>query len=160
MARHERSNVGDLLRGLGDLIERLSALEDLSPKASTATPSASAKHGFKAVYGLSVRMGGDRRPLVERFGTVGREPEPAAQELREPLVDVFDEGDHVQLTAELPGVEAADVRYSVVGRELSLEAVHGDRRYVKNVTLPASVREKEGTSSYRNGIFELKLPKA
>jgi HSP20 family molecular chaperone IbpA len=64
------------------------------------------------------------------------------EETREPMVDVFDEGDHLLLVAELPGVEAKDIHYEIEDDVLSLSAVRGERKYRKEVLLPAPVRVK------------------
>jgi HSP20 family protein len=117
---------------------------------------------MKAVYGFSVRVGGGGKPLIENFGNVksDRDGSPVVEEAREPMVDVFDESDHLLIVAELPGVAEKEIHFEVKGDVLHLTANHGDRKYQKEMLLPAPVLEKGATSSYRHGVFELKLPKA
>ena len=76
------------------------------------------------------------------------------------MVDVFDEPDHLLLVAELPGIDAGDIHFEVKDDVLILGASHGERKYHKEVLLPSPVDAKAATSSYRNGVFEVKLPKA
>jgi len=76
------------------------------------------------------------------------------------MVDVFDETDHLLVVAELPGVAEKDIHFEVKGDVLHISAAHGDRKYQKEVLLPAAVNEKGATSSYRHGVFELKLTKS
>ncbi|HVE82623.1 MAG TPA: archaeal heat shock protein Hsp20 [Myxococcales bacterium] len=119
------------------------------------------RKGVKAVYGFSVRVGNGGPPRIEKFGNVqdsGRGP--VVEEAREPMVDVFDEDQHLLVVAELPGVDAADIRFEVKEDVLNLDASRGDRKYRKEVLLPAAVKAEEATSSYRNGVFEIRLPKA
>jgi len=136
--------VGEILRGLGAFLEEL----ETAPTRPT-----------RAVYGFTVRTGAGQ-PLVERSGTVGSRQAGTNRDVRTPMVDVFDEGDHFRLVAELPGVGADDIRFEVCGDVVRLEAVHGERHYIKEVTLGATARTSGSTWAYRNGVFELKLPRA
>ena len=98
---------------------------------------------------------------VERFGNVrpGRKGGPSeVSDVREPLVDLFEEGDHVQVVAELPGVEERDVRYEVTEGRLVLQAERGARRYRKELPLPKGVDAGRAQAAFRNGVFELRLP--
>ena len=70
----------------------------------------------KGVYGFSVKVGlgdkGDKEVKVEPFGNVRRDDktgETVVQEIREPVVDVFEEKDHTLVVAEMPGVSTKDV---------------------------------------------------
>jgi HSP20 family protein len=118
--------------------------------------------GVKAIYGFSLRMGGTGgEPVVQRFGNVKADEERGAtvDEQREPMVDVFDESDHVQVVAELPGVDEADIRFELRHDVLELSAHGGERRYHKEILLSSAVSLEGSRASYNNGIFELTLPK-
>jgi HSP20 family protein len=116
---------------------------------------------MKAVYGFSVRVGGGGKPVIEKFGNVKEASQgPVVESVREPMVDQFDEGEHLLVVAELPGVDANDIHFEVKEDILTLSATRGDRKYRKEVLLSAPVQAQGASSSYRNGIFELKLPKA
>jgi HSP20 family protein len=157
--------LGGVVRSLGGFIDLLSNLSNLAEENggtfSRTGEIGDDKQGVKAVYGFSVKMGAGGKPFVEQFGNVKDDGRGAVvEEAREPLVDVFDESDHVLVLAELPGVDAEDVHYEIEGDVLSLNAARGDRKYQKEVVLPAAVLAKGATSSHRNGMFELKLLKA
>ena len=154
--------LGSMFRGLGGFLDLLS---DIAQKGegelNRSGEVGDDKKGVKAVYGFSVRVGGGGKPLVETFGNVkDNDGRPVVEETREPMVDVFDEGDHLILIAELPGVEVNDIRFEIKDDVLSLSATRGDRKYRKEVLLPTAVLTKGAAPSYRNGVFELKLPKA
>jgi HSP20 family protein len=157
------AGLGGMFKSLGGFLELLS---DLAEKGDTEfTKSGEVgddKKGLKAVYGFSVRVGGGGKPRIENFGNVksDRDGSPVVEEAREPMVDVFDESDHVLVVAELPGVAEKEISFEVKGDVLHLSAAHGDRKYQKELLLPSAVLEKGATSSYRHGVFELKLPKA
>jgi HSP20 family protein len=153
------ASVGEVFRHLGLLVERLANMAEEAESFESAETAAD--RPVQAVCGFSVRVARDGKPRLERFGNVRAAASgPVIDESREPIVDVFDEGDHLRVVAELPGVERDDVRVELRELDLELQAAHGDRRYTKKLRLPAAVRAQEATSSYRNGIFELKVPKA
>lgn len=114
----------------------------------------------KGIFGFSIKTLGEDQVKVEPFGNI-RETQtgPVVEEVREPIVDVFDEKDHIRVLAEMPGVEEADIKHEVKGDILILSAENG-RKYHKEVLLPASVKEEEAKVSYKNGILELRLTKA
>ena len=80
-------------------------------------------------------------------------------EVREPIVDVFDEGDYLMVIAELPGVEEADIHLEIKGDILSLKAEGKDRKYSKEVLLPSEVEAGSLETQYKSGIMEIKLAK-
>lgn len=158
--RPRGEGLGDLLGGLGDflnLIERLAEQGegDLSRQREFVSPS-----GMRGVYGFSVRLGMGNAPTVERFGNVRVTSEgPVVSEIREPLVDVFDEGDEVVVVAEVPGVQESDINLELAGDVLALSASGPKRKYEKEVLLPAAVDPATREQSYQNGYLELRFKK-
>lgn len=161
MQKNDPSGVNNILRGLGEFLELLSGLAEQGNELTRSAEVVDERKNVKAVYGFSVRMGGDRQPRVERFGTVRPKHRGVViEDALEPMLDVFDEGDYVRLVVELPGVDPERITFQLRGDVLSIEAAGRDRRYSKRVTIPAPpVRMEQATSCYRNGIFELKLPR-
>ena len=168
---------GSLFKGLGDFLEVLSdkmeAFEklDSSHAAPGGAPRGRATRtgqfrvkgmGDQAqgVYGLSFRTLADGVPHVERFGNIRRTEEgPVVADVREPLVDVFDEPDEIVLVVEMPGANEEDISVEVHGDVLVL-ATTGERKYSREVLLPSPVDAADMQKTYRNGILELKLKKA
>ena len=81
------------------------------------------------------------------------------QEIREPMVDVFDEPDHLLIVAEVPGIMQEDVQLELHEDILIFAAEKGDKKYRKEVLLPASFSSDKMSFSCRNGILEIKLIK-
>jgi HSP20 family protein len=149
-----------LFHGIGGFIKLLSNLTE-EGAVNRSGVIEDEKRGARAVYGFSVRLGAAGVPHVEPFGNVKVGAEgPMVDESREPLLDLFDEDDHFLILAEMPGVEAGDIHFEIRGDVLDLSAARGDRKYDKEILLPGAVDAQRSTSSYRNGIFEIKLPKA
>ena len=92
-----------------------------------------------------------------------------------PKVDVFEEEDHIVMTAELPGVEKDNIAIDVNGRVLTLK---GERTYENEVkedkytlreraygtfqrsfTLPAETDSEKIKAAYKDGVLKLNIPK-
>jgi len=116
---------------------------------------------MKGVYGFTIRTmvgpSGERRPIVQPFGNIKRTPKgPVVEETREPIIDIFEEGDIVQIVAELPGVTEQEIHYEIHGDVITL-STSGKRKYYKEILLKSPVEEGSAQASYKNGMFELKL---
>ena len=150
-----------LLQGVGSLIDLLSSMEEKGKEEVKREKEFTSPSGHvRAVYGLSVKTGLGGRPTVESFGNVKRTARgPVVEEERQPLVDIFDEEDHVLVIAELPGVEENQISTTVEGDILTLSAANGERKYYKEVVLPAKVDASDLKSKYKNGVLEIRMSK-
>lgn len=153
--------LGGIFKGVGSLIDLATNLSEKAPDGFVKEGQIGDDKGVKAVYGFSVKMGSGGRPTVQQFGNIKEKPQgPVVDEVREPMVDTFDEGDHILVVAEMPGVNEPDVKYEVKGDILTLSGETGDRKYYKELLLPASIDEEKVSHSSNNGILEIKLWKA
>jgi len=100
---------------------------------------------------------GTRSRQVRTTGNVWPARKQPAAEVREPLVDVFDEGDVLLVIVELPGVDEKDIRITVDDDLLRIATRTRGRRYVTELYLPHPVGTVEST--YKNGVLEIKLRK-
>jgi HSP20 family protein len=154
---------GGLFKGLGDFIDLLGDMIETGEEEVTRTGEFRVKglgDKGRGVYGFSVRTGIGGIPRVERFGNIRTTEEgPVVAEVREPLVDVFDEEQEIVVVAELPGVAEDEVRIEIQDDILSLETT-GERKYAKEILLPEPVDAATLQKAYKNGILELRLKKA
>jgi len=79
---------------------------------------------------------------------------------REPIVDIFEEKDHVMVVTELPHVNEKDINIKVEKNALTISADNAPKKYVKKVMLPTPVRKDTVKSTYRNNVLEVRLEKA
>lgn len=112
------------------------------------------------VYGYSVKIGSDGKPVVRKFGNIDAFPNVlggglAVKEEREPLVDVIKGPDELRVVAEVPGVNKEDLRLMSDEGLLTIESVTGQPRYHKTVELPDTVDPSTAKSVYKNGILEV-----
>jgi HSP20 family protein len=117
------------------------------------------------VYGYSVKIGPDGKPIVREFGNIkpglgGEKGSPLSlQDRREPLVDVIDEEDQIRVLAELPGVDKKDINLYADEHTLTIKVETPERRYYKELALPDEIDSSSSKSTYRNGILETVLKK-
>ncbi len=121
------------------------------------------------VYGYSMTVGPDGKPVIREFGNVKPSMRPSAfgppkpglkvVEEREPLVDTIVEPDAIRVVAELPGVEKADIELNGAERSLTISVDTEKRKYYKEVDLPEDVDPDSAKASYNNGVLEVRLAK-
>jgi HSP20 family molecular chaperone IbpA len=152
---------GGLFQGIGNLIDLVSRLEEEGREEVQREREFTSPSGkVKAVYGLSVRTSLGGKSTVESFGNVRKTAKgPVIEEERQPLVDIFDEEDHVLVIVELPGVEEEQISTKVDGDILTLSAANGERKYYKEVVLPPDVDINSLKSKYKNGVLEIRIGK-
>src|SRR3990172_2216288 len=93
---HIELGFGELFKGLGNFIDLLGQMAEEGKSEVSRTQEVRGPSGLRGVYGFSVKMGLGGTPTVERFGNIRATPRgPEVSEVREPLTDVFDEGDHI-----------------------------------------------------------------
>jgi HSP20 family protein len=136
-----------------DLVDKTDGPAEVSRNGSFGIPDT-----LRAAYGVSVRVGPARCPTFRRPPSIRREPRPSsAEDFREPNTDVFDEGDHYVVVAELQGVNESAVQWEVHGEVLVIRADCGDRHYSKQIVLPSAVKPDNVGFKFVNGIAELQL---
>ena len=154
--------LGGLFKGIGGLFDLVSKMSEEGKEEYTRTGEITGLGDkVKGIYGFSVRMGIGGQPTVEQFGNIKKTDKGSVEvaEVREPIVDVFDEGDYLMVIAELPGVEESDIHLEIKGDILSLKAEGKDRKYSKEVLLPSAVEAESMKTQYKSGIMEIKLTK-
>jgi HSP20 family protein len=88
-----------------------------------------------------------------------------AADLTRPIpVSVHEDKDALQVTAELPGVNRADINIELLDDTVSLSATRkqGEQTvaFERRFSLPYAVQAEQVTAAYDNGILRLTLPKA
>src|SRR3990172_6079938 len=166
--KSEPSGSGGFVAALGTLIDQLGKLAEQAEQAGgvgtkTGEVSMGSDKRLKGVYGFSVKSGlGEKGVKVEPFGNIRRDAERGrveVHEIREPMVDVFDERDHTMIVAELPGIMQEDVQLELNDDIMILVAERGKKKYRKEVLLPASFSSDKMSFTCRNGILEIRLIK-
>ncbi len=121
------------------------------------------------VYGYSMSVGPDGKPVIQEFGNVKQSKRPGAfgieqpalepMDSREPLVDVINEPQQVRVVTELPGVEKSDIKTTITEDTITIKVDSASHKYYKEVQLPAGVDPDSSKASYNNGVLEIILRK-
>jgi len=119
------------------------------------------------VYGYSMTVGPDGKPVIREFGNVKpslkqtpfgpAKPRLEVKEEREPLVDTVVDQNTVKVVAELPGVERSEINLEGTESSLTISVNNPDRKYYKELELPAEVDPNSSKASYKNGVLEVVL---
>lgn len=150
---------GSILEGLGKLIETVSEVAEKGQAVSRrGTFSIPGRREARGVYGFTVRTLAGSKPVIRRFGNFKETPEgPVLDETREPMVDVFEEGERLRVVAELAGCDEKDIRTEIQAGKLVISADTAGRKYRGEAALPCPVDEASLRTSYRNGVLEIEL---
>ena len=155
--------LGGIFKGIGSLLELAAELAEKAPTevSREGQVGPTGEKGFNAVYGFSVRVGSGGKPTVQHFGNVREAAKgPVVDDVREPMVDTFDEGEFIRVIAEMPGVDGTDIKYEIKEDVLIISGEKGDKKYYKELLLPSAVDAQQISHSSNNGILEMKLWKA
>jgi HSP20 family protein len=156
-------SIGGMLNGLTGLVEKLGELEEKGKVLSRTGEILGSDKEVKGIYGFTIKVGlGEDKIRVEPFGNIRKDEksgEAVVQEMREPVVDLFEEEDYALLVAEMPGVSAEDVKLEVKDDLLTIHAEKKDKKYHKEILLPGSYSREKMLVSCNNGIVEIKCGK-
>lgn len=79
------------------------------------------------------------------------------ENVREPLVDVFEGEKETKVLVDLPGVEKKDIKLTADAGKLEVRVDSAERRYHKLIPLK---HDAGGiTSSYKNGVLDIRVKK-
>jgi len=78
----------------------------------------------------------------------------------EPLIDVLEEENEIIVVAELAGFRKENLRIHVRNQQLILSADDLDHKYHKTLNLPGRVIPSNIKTTYKNGVFEVRLKRA
>ena len=154
--------IGGLFKGIEKLVDLAADLKEAGGeiKKEGEIDLSHLKEGMKGVFGFSIKTAVGGKPIVEPFGNIKKTPKgPTVEEEREPITDLFDEKEEIRIYAEMPGVKQEDIKLELKEDILDISVQSGDRKYHKEVLLPAKVRAETLESSYKNGILEIKIKK-
>lgn len=115
------------------------------------------------VYGYSVKIGEDGKPIIRKFGNVDifshsvTDSSHDTQQKREPLIDIINGKEEIKIVAELPGVAKENIKLYANETNLTIESSNSveERRYYKKIEFPEFVEPSSGRSHYKNGILEI-----
>jgi HSP20 family protein len=123
------------------------------------------------------RFFGHGRPSLKRWGDFSAlDNFFEAQGVRMPSLDVVDRDNEVLVRAEIPGIEKKDINVTLTDNVLTIKGESkkeekeekGDyyrheissSSFARSVTVPTSVDVAKAAANLKDGVLEIKLPKA
>lgn len=156
---------GGILKGISDLVERVGELAKEGEEfcQSGEILGGKDKKNLRGVYGFSISTGLNKEKVhIEPFGNLRKDKSTGysvVQEIREPLVDIFEEESHILILAEMPGVSAEEVQFELQEDVLIFWAERGERKYRKEILLPCVVEKEKISITANNGVVEIRCSK-
>jgi HSP20 family protein len=153
--------LGGLFKGIENLVDLAGKLKEEGEIRKEGTIDLEhLKKGMKGVYGFTIKTAVGGGPKVETFGNIKKTPEgPKVDEEREPITDIFDEKDELVVIAEMPGVAENEISIELKEDMLEISATGKNRKYHKELLLPAKAVKENLISAYNNGILEIRIKK-
>jgi HSP20 family protein len=81
------------------------------------------------------------------------------EQFREPLLDVFDEADEINIILDVAGFKEEEIHWEIERDVLKISAKTLGREWEETITLPEEVDEGNIQTKYQNAILEIKLNK-
>jgi len=168
--KSESSGTG-LFAGVSNLIEQLGKLaEEAEQAGGTVSKTGEFNLGSgqqtKGVYGFTVKSAlgdkGNKEIKVEPFGNIRKDDKGklvAVQEIREPVIDMFDEPGRLLIIAEVPGIEEKDIQVEIHDDILIIATENCEPNFRKELLLSASFPPEKLSYRCRNGVLEIELTK-
>jgi HSP20 family protein len=155
--------LGGIFKGLGDIVNKLSDLSEKGQEFQKTGEIKGLNKNFNGLFGISIKVGGLGVDTikVEPFGNIRKDKkgEVVVDEMREPLVDIFEEEGHTLVVAEMPGVEEKDILVNLKDDILQISTETHKKKYHKEILLKESFTKDKMVCSYKNGVLEIKLVK-
>ena len=161
--------IGGLFDGVSNLIAKFGELAEKgeSLRAAVGEGETSSGKKFTTSYGVNVRFGGGRDGAgkdgeysvhpVQKASKPESKPATSVPRVREPNVELYDEGDHVQIIAEMPGVSSEDVHLAFMEKSLWIQGVSKVAEFKKELTLPREFGPEQVSITANNGVVEIRL---
>src|SRR5262245_48522419 len=154
--------LGGLFSTLGNAVDLLGRLAETGARHAQHGDDVTVENfgnDAQGVYGFGIRTGrgGAGADNAGPFRNVPAEG-VVADDVHEPLVDVFDEGAEIVVTAELPGAREDEISIDQRDAVLAITS-QGERRYAKEVLLPSAIDGSSVKKKYNNGVLEIRARK-
>ena len=159
--------LGGIFEGVSNLINKFGELAEKGESLRTAVNQSETSTGkqFTSSYGVNVQfgLGKDKKndlnvsPMAKPFQSAPASPPPSVPRIREPHVEIFDEGDHVLVIAEMPGVSSEDVNLAFLDRNLHIHGVSKVAEFKKELPLPGDFGPEQVSITANNGVVEIRL---
>lgn len=130
---------------------------------------------WEPMHGLERMRERMNRVFDEAFASFPFWGEAGRRGFWEPDIDVYEDGDNIVVTADVPGVDPNDMEVTVTDQSVVLKGeikranevqergfYRSERRYgsfYRTIALPAAVKSEAAEADYQNGVLKITAPK-
>jgi len=149
--------------------ENLKDIEDKVPKdlirEYVTEDGAKVREIGPLVYGSTITIGPDGKPIVREFGNVkprmraGGFSRARILSERQPLSEVSTTDKEVKVAIELPGVSKEQIKINANENQVDIRTEDPKRRYHEVIDLPVEVDIESVKSTFINGLLEITFNK-
>jgi HSP20 family protein len=167
--KHRKKRRDPWFSDIFDEFDRIEHMMDEMMRQAFRSPTAKrrkARTGGPYVYGFSMTMGPDGKPVIKEFGNLrsNRDKSPGTQirevkEETEPLIDIFEKDKEITILAQLQGARREDIHVDITETQVTIKADTPHQTYHKKLQLPALVDPNTAQTTYKNGILQIRLEK-
>jgi len=123
-------------------------------------PNSNEFKGGPMVWGFSINMGPDKKPLIRQIGNLNpQQQKKLTQEENEPPIDIIEEDEVIKIITEINGIKKSDIKLDTTEKRLKLSISIPQLKLSKEIALPAAVIPESAKAWYKNGILEIELKK-
>ena len=144
---------------LAELIDAPNHMDILFRIREVINPTAEKVLGYSILSFENSKVDGETGRKIPFSWWIARKKVPKEEDARRPILDIFDERDHLTVVVELLGVREEDILLKIERDRFELSAAGKGIRYQEEVVLPALIDVKKVTKIYNNNILELRLEK-
>lgn len=109
--------------------------------------------------GLSFRTVKGEKPQRKPWVFATKPKFARIEQVREPLVDIFEEADEINIILDVPGFKEEEIHWEVKDAILKLSAKTFGREWEESIALPEEVDTKNIKTKYQNAVLEITLIK-
>jgi len=155
--------MGGLFDGVTNLLGKFEALAEKaeafrnSQEESPSGKKIAGSYGFSVKFGTGADSDLDVKPVRKHTVTPSAKPPVTESRVREPHIEMFDEGDHLLIVAEMPGVSSEDVSLTFVEKTLHIKGASKFGQFSTAIDLPREVGPDQVAISANNGVVELRI---
>ena len=113
-----------------------------------------------AIFGFSVNIGPDKKPVIKQLGRLDRRKKGKnIEEKPDALLDIIESNNEFTIVAEILDAEEKDIKVEANETELKISIDTPEQKYYREIVLPGKVQPKSAKVHCRNGILEVKIAK-